>query len=150
MGGAANNIQRGITALGTFGASELGNIPGTGKIGRNIGNAAKNSQALSAPTFAASAGIRSGAGARTIANAPKEAAKIAADSASEQSRLASEATARMAIQPKKTASDNFLSNKNKMLQNMRLGLMSSVGGSTGAVSPSLAAPSLGGKSKLGS
>lgn len=149
MGGAANDIQRGLTAASTFGLSEAGSIPGSGKIGQNVGNAAKNFAVTNANQYALAAGVRAGAGARTIANAPKDAANATAAALAEQNRLAAEAEAKMKLQPKKTASDDFLANKNKMLQNMRLGLMSSVGGTAGAAAPSLSAPSLTGKSKLG-
>lgn len=148
MGGAANDVQRGLTAASTFGLSEAGSIPGTGKIGRQVSNASKNA-AVFTPGYLVAAGVRSAAGAQTLQNAPRDAARASAAAMSEQNRLAAEAEKKLALQPKKTASDDFLANKNKMLQNMRLGLMSSVGGTAGAAAPSLSAPSLTGKSKLG-
>lgn len=149
MGGAANDVQRGLTAAATFGGSELGNIPGTGKVGQSVSRVSRNLAISNATQYGAAAAVRAGAGARTIANAPKDAADAAAAAQREQNRLAAEAEAKMKIQPKKVASDDFLANKNRMLQNMRLGLMSSVGGTAGAAAPSLSAPSLTGKSKLG-
>ncbi len=153
MGGAANDVQRGLTGLSTFGLSEVGNLKtgdknidkGTGQ----VSNASRNAAVLS-PTYSLSAAARAGAGAQTLANAPKDAARMAAAAQKTQSDAAAAAERSLALQPKNTPSDNFLATKNRTLQNMRLGLQSSVGGSAGAATPSLSAPSLSGRSKLGS
>lgn len=80
-------------------------------------------------------------------------AKNAASNATTAAKVTSDAAAaaeqKLALQPQLTPSDNFLAIKNRTLQNMRLGLQSYVGGSAGAATPSLTAPSLSGKSKLG-
>lgn len=93
------------------------------------------------------------AGKRTAAgmNTP---AKTAADNLSVQQKLQSEQAAKMetdlAQQPKNVSPDNFLANKAKMLQNMRLGLASTISGAGGnSAAPTLSSPSLTGKTKLG-
>lgn len=118
-------------------------------IGKATSNALNYANPAGLAINAVKATDRSIQGVKTMQNAPRDAANAAAATAKTQNDLAASAEAKLALQPKKVASDDFLANKNRMLQNMRLGLMSSVGGNAGAASPSLSAPSLTGKSKLG-
>lgn len=50
-------------------------------------------------------------------------------------------------QPKQISPDNFLANKNRMLNNMRLGLASTITSGAGTPSPVLSAPALSGNGK---
>lgn len=85
--------------------------------------------------------------------AQKRSDKAIAGLAGEQQRQAAAAEQRLREQPRRISPDNFLAMKNKMLLNMRLGLMSSLPGAAGAAAPALSAPSLSGstpgKSRLG-
>lgn len=144
MGGAASTIARVTEGVLTGGASEL--IPKNTVVGKALGafNAAQ-------PVNVAA---RSVAGFQTLANAPRDAANMMAQQQREQQAQAAAAEQRLLQQPRQIAPDNFLSTKNKMLQNMRLGLFASLPGSGGAPPPVLSAPSLTGngpgKVKLGS
>lgn len=57
----------------------------------------------------------------------------------------------MARKPKMVAPDDFLANKSKQLQNMRLGLAQTITGASSAPAPVLSTPALSGtgKNKLG-
>lgn len=125
--------------------SEISGIP-------YVGNAASKILNVSPPGMVANAAAltdRTIEGAKTLQNAPRDAAAQVAAAQKTQSDAAAAAAQQLALQPKMTASDNFLAIKNRTLQNMRLGLQSTVGGSAGAATPSLSAPSLSGKSKTG-
>lgn len=68
-----------------------------------------------------------------------------------QSRQAAQMETDLAQTPRNISPDNFLANKAKMLQNMRLGLASTITGAGGSpAAPTLSSPSLTGKTKLGS
>lgn len=94
------------------------------------------------------------AGKRTVAGMATP-GKTIADNLQKTQELQSQQAARMeqqlAQRPQNVSPDNFLANKAKMLQNMRLGLASTISGAGGnPAAPTLSSPSLTGKRTLGS
>lgn len=103
-------------------------------------------------TWLVGAAYRSVKGFQTMQNAPRDAATQMSQAQAEQSRQAAAMQQKLLTQPKQIAPDDFLATRNKLLQNMRLGLASTISGASGAPSPVLSAPSLSagaGKTKLG-
>ncbi len=81
------------------------------------------------------------------------AASNAKTAATEQATQAAGLQAQLLQQPKQISPDNFLATKNRMLNNMRLGLASTITSGAGTPSPVLSAPALTGapgKKTLGS
>lgn len=120
-----------------------------------MGSAAKTFDALPSPVRQinnlfnpATIIARGAAGLDTMKRAPREAADRLDASMKEQQAKAAALQQQIESQPKVVRPDDFLARKNKALQSMRLGLASTMS-PTGFKSPSLGAPSLGGKTALG-
>ncbi len=83
----------------------------------------------------------------------KNAASNAKTAAAEQAAQTASLNQQLLEQPKQISPDNFLATKNRLLNNMRLGLASTITSGAGTPSPVLSAPALTGapgKKTLGS
>lgn len=135
MGGAFVDTGKFIQTAGTLGLDQAG-----GDVGKFFKTGAGSWDPISKSITGLGTYMNQGADAATRATQTQQAATNSANA------NANNLAEQQLLQPKTITPDNFLADKMKQIQNLRLGLASTISSSGGAPAGALSAPSLSGSS----